>query len=261
MRLRVDQMQSRLVENRRAFREPQLILEEVARLRGQGYQHIILLSHHFGNRHIGRAAERHAPHGTYEFLESVATRFPDVLIYSLRRDVFPATRLHTRSGSESAFEATGFAEHQQMYEQSERELLRGLQPVYTFATLAVVSEGGRPQSGFCTYFFDIEQRLSNIEWSEAVRQNILGTTEQGKAAKETLLGVLRGLHYLESERAATKYQVLPVLDPFGWVAPITTAAAGELQVMERRGRGNVLLSFPALLAHVTKVLHKDKVEA
>lgn len=78
MRLRVDQMQSRLVENRRAFREPQLILEEVARLRGQGYQHIILLSHHFGNRHIGRAAERHAPHGTYEFLESVATRFPDV---------------------------------------------------------------------------------------------------------------------------------------------------------------------------------------
>jgi hypothetical protein len=136
-----------------------------------------------------------------------------------------------------------------------------LQPVYTFATLAVVSESGRPQSGFCTYFFDIEQRLSNLEWSEAVRQNILGTTEQGKAAKETLLGVLRGLHYLESERAATKYQVLPVLDPFGWAAPITTAAAGELQIMERRGRGNVLLSFPALLAHVTKVLHKDREEA
>lgn len=261
MRLRVDQMQSRLVENRKAFREPQLILEEVARLRSQGYRHIILLSHHYGNRHIGRAAERHAPHSTHEFLESVAARFPDVLIYSLRRDVFPATRLHTRSGSESAFEATSFAEHQQMYEQSERDLLRGLQPVYTFATLAVVSESGRPQSGFCTYFFDIEQRLSNLEWSEAVRQNILGTTEQGKAAKETLLGVLRGLHYLESERAATKYQVLPVLDPFGWVAPLSTAAAGELQIMERRGRGSVLLSFPALLAHVTKVLHKDREDA
>ena len=261
MRLRVDQMQSRLVDNRKAFREPQLILEEVARLRGQGYRHIILLSHHFGNRHIGRAAERHAPHSTHEFLESVATRFPDVLIYSLRRDVFPATRLHTRSGSESAFEATSFAEHQQMYEQTQRDLLRGLQPIYTFATLAVVSENGRPQSGFCTYFFDIEQRISNLEWSEAVRQNILGTSEQGKAAKETLLGILRGLHYLESERAATKYQVLPVLDPFSWVAPVTTAAAGELQVMERRGRGNVLLSFAALLAHVTKVLHKDREDA
>ena len=258
MRLCVDQMHSRFARNPKEFREPQLILEEVARLRDQGYRHIILLSHHFGNRHIGRAAERHAPHSTYEFLESVAARFPDVLVYSLRRDVFPATRLHKRSGDESAFEATSFAEHQQMYEQFERNLLRGLQPVYTFATLAVVSDSGRPQSGFCTYFFDLDQRLSNLEWSEAIRQNILGTTEQGKAAKETLLGVLRGLHYLESERAPYKSQVLPVLDPFGWAVPASTAAAGELQIMGRRGKGNVLLSFQALLTHVTKILHKDR---
>lgn len=258
MTVRVDRMQSRLVESQKAFREPQLILEEIARLRAEGFRHVVLLSHHFGNRHIGRAAERHAPHSTHEFLESVATSFPDVLLYSLRRDVFPATRLHTRSASESAFEVSTFTDHQRMYEQSERDLLRGLQPVYTFATLAVVSDGGRPQSGFCTYFYDVEQRLSNMEWSEAIRQNILGTTPEGKAVRETILGVLRALHYLESERAATKYQVLPVLDPFGWVAPTTTAAAGELQVMERRGKGNVLLSFPALLAHVTKVLHKDR---
>src|SRR5574338_1307969 len=259
MVLRVDRMQSRLVENRKAFREPQLILEEIARLRAQGYRHIVLLSHHFGNRHIGRAAERHSPHSTHEFLESVAAKFPDVLLYSLRRDVFPATRLHTRTGSESAFEVATFTDHQRMYEQSEHDLLRGLQPIYTFATLAVVSEDGRPQSGFCTYFFDIEQRLSNLEWAEAVRQNILGTTPQGKAVREAILGILRGLHYLESERAATKFQVLPVLDPFGWANPITNAAAGELQVMERRGKkGSVLLSFPALLAHVTKVLHKDR---
>lgn len=258
MKVCVDRMQSRLVESRKAFREPQLILEEIARLRSDGYRHVVLLSHHFGNRHIGRAAERHAPHSTHEFLESVATKFPDVLVYSLRRDVFPATRLHTRSASESAFEVSTFTDHQRMYEQSERDLLRGLQPVYTFATLAIVSEGGRPQSGFCTYFYDVEQRLSNVEWSEAIRQNILGTTPDGKAARETILGVLRALHFLESERAATRYQVLPVLDPFGWVAPTTTAAAGELQVMERRGKGNVLLSFPALLAHVTKVLHKDR---
>jgi hypothetical protein len=217
-----------------------------------------LLSQHFGNRHIGRAAERHSPHSTHEFLESAAEKFPDVLLYSLRRDVFPATRLHTRAASESAFEVLSFADHQRMYEQSERELLRGLQPIYTFATLAVVSESGRPQSGFCTYFFDIEQRLSNIELNEAVRQNILGSTTEGKGVRESLLGVLRALHYLESERAPTRSQVLPVLDPFSWVAPTTTNNAGELEVMKRRGRGNVLLSFPALLAHVTKVLHKDK---
>jgi hypothetical protein len=256
--LRVAHMQSRLVETRAAFREPELILEEIARLEALGYRHIILLSHHFGNRHIGRAAERHAPHGTQAFLESVAAKFPDVYLYPLRRDVFPATRLHTRSASESAFEVVTFADHQRMYEQAERDLLRGLQPIYTFATLAVVSEEGRPQSGFCTYFFDIEQRLSNFEWSETVRQNILGTTTQGQGVRASLLAVLRGIHYLESERAPTKTQVLPVLDPYGWAMPSTTAAAGELEVMRRRGKGAVLLSFPALLAHVTKVLHKDK---
>ncbi|WP_434129701.1 hypothetical protein [Methylocaldum sp. GT1BB] len=260
MAIYVGRMNSRLVENRRAFREPQLILEEIARLREQEFRHIVLLSHHFGNRHIGRAAERHAPHGTHEFLESAATKFPDVFLYPLRRDVFPATRLHTRGSNESAFEVVTFADHQRMYEESERELIRGLQPVYTFATLAVVTEEGRPQSGFCTYFFDIEQRLSNIEWSEAIRQNILGTTPEGEAVRASILGVLRGLHYLESERAATKQQVLPVLDPFGWATPATNAAAGELEVMSRRGKGSVLLSFPALLAHVTKVLHKDKTE-
>lgn len=258
MTLRVEHMQSRLVDNRKSFREPDLILEEIARLRSLGYQHIVLLSHHYGNRHIGRAAERHSPHGTHEFLESASSKFPDVYLYPLRRDVFPATRLHTRSASESAFEVVTFADHQRMYEQAERELIRGLQPIYTFATLAVVTENGRPQSGFCTYFFDIEQRLSDLEWSETVRQNMLGTTPQGKAVRESILGVLRGIHFLESERAATKSQVLPVLDPFGWAMPGTAAAAGELEVMQRRGKGSVLLSFPALLAHVTKVLHKDK---
>lgn len=93
-----------------------------------------MLSHHYGNRHIGRAAERHSPHGTYEFLESASIKFPNVYLYPLRRDVFPATRLHTRSASESAFEVVTFADHQRMYEQAERELLRGLQPIYTFAT-------------------------------------------------------------------------------------------------------------------------------
>lgn len=258
MTLRAEHMQSRLVDNRKSFREPALILEEIARLRTLGYRHIVLLSHHYGNRHIGRAAERHSPHGTHEFLEAASGKFPDVYLYPLRRDVFPATRLHTRSASESAFEVVTFADHQRMYEQAERELIRGLQPIYTFATLAVITEDGRPQSGFCTYFFDIEQRLSNLEWSETVRQNMLGTTQQGKAVRESLLGVLRGIHYLESERAASKSQVLPVLDPFGWAMPGTAAAAGELEVMQRRGKGSVLLSFPALLAHVTKVLHKDK---
>jgi hypothetical protein len=252
-------MQSRLVDTRKSFREPQLVLEEIARLRSEGYQHVVLLSHHFGNRHIGRAAERHSPHGTFEFLEDASKRFPDVYLYPLRRDVFPATRLHKRLASESGFEVLSFNDHQAMYDAQTQNLLRSLMPIYTFATLAVVGEAGRPQSGFCTYFFDSEQRLTSVEWAETVRQNILGIGA-GKPVRESIVGLLRTLHYLESEKSAVKQQVLPVLDPFDWASPVKTGTAGELEVMKRRGKGGVQLSFPALLAHVTKVLHKDAVD-
>ena len=249
-------MQSRLVDTRKSFAEPHLVLEEIARLRNEGYQHIVLLSHHFRNRHIGRAAERHSPHGTFEFLEDASKRFPDVFLYPLRRDVFPATRLHKRTSMESGFEVVSFGDHQAMYDSQTQNLLRSLMPVYTFATLAVVGEQGRPQSGFCTYFFDSEQRLTNFEWAETVRQNILGIGS-GRPVRESIVGLLRTLHYLESEKSAAKQQVLPVLDPFDWASPARTNTAGELEVMKRRGKGGVQLSFPALLAHVTKVLHKE----
>jgi hypothetical protein len=257
--LRVDQMLSRLVENRKDFRTPHLILEEIARLRKNGYQHILLLSHHFGNRHIGRAAERHAPHGTLEFLDEAAARFPDVHVYPLRRDVFPATRLRKRQTLESGFEVLRYDAHQKMYLDDALDVLRSLLPIYTFATLHVVGDEGRPQSGFCTYFFDAEHRLSNFNLKEATRANILGTGEAEKV-RESLVSVLRGIHFMESEKPSDKNRLLPVLDPFDWATPTTTAAAGEVEVVSRRGGRSILLSVPAVLAHVTKVLHKEALE-
>ena len=257
--LRFDQMQSRLVDTRKDFKTPQLILEEIRRLEEDGFQHIMLLSHHYGNRHIGRAAERHSPHGTLEFLDDAAKRFPGVFLYTLRRDVFPATRLHRRASHESAFEVVSFKAHQAMYDDIAPDVLRSLMPIYTFATLAVVGEESRPQSGFCTYFFDVEQRVSDMQLSETIRQNILGIGA-GSGVRQSLVAVLRGIHFMESEKPSDKYNLLPVLDPFDWATPATTAAAGEVEIMSRRGGRSVLLSVPAVLAHVTKVLHK-KVES
>ncbi|RNF30204.1 hypothetical protein NM04_13830 [Massilia aurea] len=254
--LRFDQMQSRLVDTRKDFKTPQLILEEIRRLEEDGFQHIMLLSHHYGNRHIGRAAERHSPHGTLEFLDDAAKRFPGVFLYTLRRDVFPATRLHRRASNESAFEVVSFKAHQAMYDDIAPDVLRSLMPIYTFATLAVVGEESRPQSGFCTYFFDVEQRASDMQLSETVRQNILGIGA-GSGVRQSLVAVLRGIHFMESEKPSDKYNLLPVLDPFDWATPTTTAAAGEVEIMSRRGGRSVLLSVPAVLAHVTKVLHKN----
>lgn len=257
--LKTLRMRSRLVENRKEFKNPQPVLEEIARLHGEGYRHVMLLSHHFGNRHIGRAAERHAPHGTLEFMDAALQKFADMNLYTLRRDVFPATRLRKRDGTESGFEVQNFKDHQDMYDQVSEAVLRSIMPIYTFATLAVVGdEGDRPQSGFCTYFFDGEQRISNIEARETVRQNIVGVGEQAAEVRRSLISVLRGIHFLECEKAPLKNApALPVLDPYGWVSPLKRAAAGEIVAMTRRRGGSVLLSLPAVLAHVTKVLHKE----
>jgi len=253
-------MHQRLVESRKEFRTPQPILEEIARLRQMGFRHVMLLSQHFGNRHIGRAAERHAPHGTLEFLDEVVKRFPDVYLYPLRRDVFPATRLRKRDNGESGFEVLSFKDHQKMYESMSEAVLRSVMPVYTFATLAVVGdEDSRPQSGFCTYFFDVEQRITDVEMRETVRQNILGIGNEAAEVRKSLISVLRAVHFMESEKAPTKASpvLMPVLDPYGWANPVKRSAAGEIEVMTRRRAGSVFLSLPAVLAHVTKVLHKE----
>jgi hypothetical protein len=256
--VKLDQMLSRLVESRKDFGIPHLILEEIARLRKAGYQHILMLSHHFGNRHIGRAAERHSPHATLQFLDEAASRFPDVFLYPLRRDVFPATRLRKRDSQESAFEVVRYDAHQKMYQEGAADVLRSLLPVYTFATLHVVGDQGRPQSGFCTYFFDSEHRLTDFNLRETTRANILGTGE-AEEKRRSLVSVLRAIHFMESEKPSDKTRLLPVLDPFDWATPTTTAAAGELEVVSRRGGRTILLSLPAILAHVTRVLHKEKV--
>ena len=250
-------MRSRIVESHKDFKDPKPILEEIARLKKEGYEHIMLLSHHFGNRHIGRAAERHAPHGTLEFLDEAVKSFPEMRLYPLRRDVFPATRLRKRDTSESAFEVLTFKDHQAMYEATSSDALRSILPVYTFATLAVVGKDDeRPQSGFCTYFFDSEQRISDIEVAKLTEQNILGLGGQD-GIRNSLVSVLRAIHFMESEKPASKAVQLPVLDPYSWVTPVKRATAGELPVMTRRHNRTVLLSLPAVLAHVTKVLHKE----
>jgi hypothetical protein len=157
---------------------------------------------------------------------------------------------------ESGFEVTDFEDHRKMYSDGAADVLRSLLPIYTFATLAVVSEELRPQSGFCTYFFDLETRVEHTELNESVRRNMLGF-EAGKGPKESITSVLRAVHFLESEKPANKTQLLPVLDPFEWATPQSTAASGEVEIMNSRRQGTVYLSLPSILAHATRVFHKE----
>jgi hypothetical protein len=254
-RLAFDRMQTHVVETRDAFKRPKLIVEEVSRLQALGYEHIILMSSHFGNRRINRAAPRHSPHTQTVFLDEVAEKFPHVSLYMLRRDVFPATRLHTRAKAESAFEALRISDHDEFSSSSGPGMLKQLIPVYTFATLTIVGkdEAARPQSGFCTYFWDEDHQVKNSEWRERVRSNLLNASN---GVRGCLLQVLRGLHFLEAEKQPDGGVFKPVLDPFSWVQPTSSEAAGEIEVSPgSRRKGNVVLSLPALLSYVTDSLH------
>lgn len=254
-RMAFDRMQTHAVETQKEFKSPKLIVEEVSRLQALGYEHIILISNHFGNRRINRAAQRHSPHTQTVFLDEVATKFPHVSLYMLRRDVFPATRLHTRTKTESAFEAVQISDHNEFALNPDKAVLKKLIPIYTFATLAIVGndDAARPQSGFCTYFWDEDYQVKNSEWREQVRSNLMNSN---LGIRSSLLNVLRGLHFLEAEKQPDGGVFKPVLDPFGWVKPSTHQAAGEIEVLpSSRRKGNVLLSLPALLSHVTEILH------
>lgn len=256
-RFTFDRMQNHVSETMDAFTSPKLIVEEVSRLQEMGYEHIILISSHYGNRRINRSAQRHSPHTQTAFLDEVANKFAHVCLYMLRRDVFPATRLRTRTKAESAFEAVRISDHDEFVIDQGDGMLKQLIPVYTFATLAIVGrdDATRPQSGFCTYFLDTDYQVKNSEWRERVRSNILGSSND---TRNCLLAVLRGLHFLEAEKQPEAGVFKPVLDPFSWVHPSSNEAAGEIEVLPSRRQGSVLLSLPALLSHVTDSLHSNK---
>jgi len=257
-RFAFDRMQSHVVESQDDFKNPKLIVEEVSRLYGLGYEHILLISNHFGNRRINRTAQRHSPHSQTAFLDEVAEKFAQVSLYLLRRDVFPATRLRVRDRSESAFEAVGLADHNDFAIINSAERSKEIIPVFTFATLGIVGndDAARPQSGFCTYFLDADHQVRNVEWRERVRSNILNANQ---GVRESLLAALRGLHFLEAEKQPEGGIFKPVLDPFGWVRPNSIGAAGEIEAIPAsRRKGNVLLSLPALLSHVSDALHRGK---
>ena len=254
--LKAERMQSDIISSEEELREQRLIQEEIAYLEKKGCQHIILLAHCYRSRRINRIADYNTPLADRNFLQKLYQDFPDLTLYTLQRDVFPGTRMRQRlTSQEAAFEILRASDHTYFSEQINEMGLRDIIPVYTFATLHAIDESKRPQSGFCVYFLLSDSRLSNINWTERSRQHLIDP-EQNSSVHPCLLTVLRGLHFIEAERGIQNQQFIPVLDPFGWISPNTTEAAGEAQILHSRRQGKVLLSYPAILTRMAQVLRR-----
>jgi hypothetical protein len=247
--------------NRGAAELPAVVIEEIRRLyEREGCRHVMILSHRYGSRRIGWAAARMRAPEVPRLLGEVAARFPGLCLYPLVRDTFPVTRLRERLADEDAFEILRPDEHVEAYPAEARALRHDYTPVYSLATLHVAGGGGsgsgagKPQSGFCAYFLLRDSGAGSIEAAEQIRANLL---LPGSPVRTDLIAVLRGVHYLESQRPATEERTLqPVLDPYEWLQPETIGHAGEIQVgTSRRRAGTVVLSLPAVLERVSRVLH------
>jgi len=256
--LKGERKQSDIISSPEQLKKQRLVQEEIRYLKDQGCEHIILLSHAYGGRRFNRIADYNSILTPRDFIEDVLQTFPDLNIYPMQRDVFPATRLKQRSTDEAGFEILRAAEHSNfLHSFLETVQIRELIPVYTFATLFAVQEDKRPQSGFCVYFLISDKRVSNINWTERARQHLINA-EGDSLINPCLISVLRGLHFLEAERGVKNKQLIPVLDPFPWISPNTVEAAGEVEVLHTRRRGRVYLSYPAVLTHISQVLHRRK---
>jgi hypothetical protein len=235
---------------------PPTVAEEIRRLYGLGCRHVLLLAHRFGGRHVG-GSMRYRLHDRANTLAALTASCPDLYVYPIVRDAFPATRMRMRdTTAEDAFEILAPDEHLSPGVPGD-ELRRDYTPVYSLATMYVVGEASRPQSGVCTYFLLGETEPTSVERAERMRANLLITDGAMAGVRGDLIALTRGVHYLEAERPPTRDgYVQPVLDPYSWLAPDSRGNAGEVVVRtSRRRAGTVVLSMPAILEHVSRVMH------
>jgi hypothetical protein len=255
-RVRCDAVCTEVREARDGEAVPPTVAEEIRRLYGLGCRHVLLLAHRYGGRHVGGSV-RYRLHDRANTLAALTASCPDLYVYPIVRDAFPATRMRMRDASaEDAFEILAPDEHLSPGAPGD-ELHRDYTPVYSLATMYVVGEASRPQSGVCTYFLLRENQPTSIEQAERLRANLLIADGAMAGVRGDLIALLRGLHYLEAERPPTRDGYFqPVLDPYSWLAPDSHGNAGEVVVRtSRRRAGTVVLSLPAVLEHVSRAVH------
>jgi hypothetical protein len=251
-----DAVRTDIREAREGEDVPPAVSEEIQRLYDLGCRHVLLLAHRYGGRRIGGSV-RYQLHDHAKTLAALATALPDLFVYPLVRDTFPVTRMRRRDAdNEDAFEILAPDEHL-TGGLMDGELRRDYIPVYSLATLYVIGEASKPQSGVCTYFLLQAEGGSSIEHVEALRGNLLRTTGATAGLRGDLIAILRSLHYLEAERPPSRDHFFqPILDPYGWLSPASRGNAGEVVVRtSRRRAGTVVLSLPAVLEHVSRTLH------
>jgi hypothetical protein len=242
-----------------SFDHSPAIMNAIQRLYKIGCKHIIYMGQSQAWNQWRFSSNQYRYHFAPEFFASIENNFPELQLYPLTHDVFPATRLNKRD-NQDAFEVSDYQSLLKVWGvdfnlPSYENLNKSLIPIYSLATLNIVGSDNdeRPQSGFATYFLITDDNQERLEKESRKRLDLITTDS---AIRKDIIAILRGIHYLESEAINTKdTHVRPVLHPFSTLRPANIAEVGEVVIHESNKKtGQVVLSLSAILARITNVL-------
>ncbi|MFW2101965.1 hypothetical protein ACG908_17320, partial [Acinetobacter johnsonii] len=117
----------------------------IEKLRSDGFEDVVLLSHHFAQRKIGKTETSNLIHESESALDQLDQLFPDMNFYPFQSDTIPALSLKTSDNSR-VYEVPHHQYHTAIINQ--KEYKQSLS-VYSFATKRTV--GVRTQNGICSY--------------------------------------------------------------------------------------------------------------
>ena len=187
-----DAVRTEIREAREGEAVPPTVTEEILRLYDLGCRHILLLAHRYGGRRIGGSV-RYKLHDHAGTLAALAATHPDLFVYPLVRDTFPVTRMRRRdTENEDAFEILAPDEHLAGGTLAVGDLRRDCSPIYSLATLHVIGEATKPQSGVSTYFLLRNESSASIEHPERMQANLLLTARSdGRTSRRSHRRVAR----------------------------------------------------------------------
>ncbi|MGY5394439.1 hypothetical protein [Acinetobacter sp. NigerLNRRAM0016] len=230
-------------------------------LQSEGYKDVVLLSHHFAQRKIGKTESNNNIHESESALDQLDQLFPELNFYPCQSDTIPALNIKQREiGS-----LCEVPHHQHHTASANCSIHKQSLSILSIATMKTV--GARTQNGICSYFYMLTSQEHSIHNDKRTKLHAKVIDTQDTNEMKAIRSVLRGVHYYESERPsgterAEKKFYNPILQPSHIRGTTGIQELGEIIVSKRQTKGEVLMSLPAMIGKLEEyIIEKKELEA
>lgn len=232
------------------FSSSKEMIHIIESIKNENVQEIIMLSHHFANRKVGKTQTSNLIHESEMALDSLDSTFPDVNFYPIQCEFTSAINLNDNVyKGNAAFEIPHYVFHSSKTGLSQ---VKQSLPIYSFSTQKSVGNELKSQLGICTYSLITSVSKTSLYFAKRLRiMNSLVTYEPESVVMKAVRSICRGLHYFESEKpliSSTNMVYRPVLDHFHVGANTKTASLSEVSLINRERLGEVIFSLYPLMA-------------